>query len=37
MARRKKYGAGRFLVDLTLGVFTGGLWWLYKVAKFISA
>jgi hypothetical protein len=33
MSRRKKYGPGRFLVDLTLGFLTGGLWWIWMLFR----
>jgi len=36
MARRGRYGLGRFTVDFVLTCLTGGLWGVYKVYKFIS-
>lgn len=32
---KKKYGLGRFLVDIVLGVLTGGIWWIWLLFKFI--
>jgi hypothetical protein len=34
MARRK-YGPGRFLVDLVLGFVTGGIWWMWIAFRFL--
>lgn len=31
----KDYKLGTFLMDLTLGAFTGGIWWIYRVIKVI--
>lgn len=31
--KTKKYGPLRFLFDFTLGVLTGGLWWLYLLLR----
>ena len=31
----KKYGLGRFLIDLLLTTLTGGLWLAYLIFKFI--
>lgn len=33
--RTKHYGISRFLLDLVLGVITGGIWWVYLIFKFI--
>lgn len=29
----KKYGLFKFLVDVFLGILTGGLWWLYLLFR----
>ena len=29
----KHYGFGRFLLDLFLGLITGGIWWIYLLFK----
>lgn len=34
--RNKKYGIFRFMFDFTLGVLTGGLWWLFLLLRHIS-
>lgn len=31
----KDYKLGTFLMDLILGAFTGGIWWIYRVIKVI--
>lgn len=32
---RKSYSLGRFLLDVILGMVTGGLWWVWLVLKFL--
>lgn len=31
----KDYKLSTFLMDLILGAFTGGIWWIYRVIKVI--
>jgi hypothetical protein len=33
----RKYGLGRFVLDLLLGFLTGGLWWVFLVFKAIRS
>lgn len=35
MARKKKYGPGRFLLDLFLGFATGGIWWAWMLFRYL--
>lgn len=30
---KKKYGPFRFLMDVFLGIITGGLWWMYLLFR----
>lgn len=30
---KKKYGFMHFVLDFTLGILTGGLWWLYLLFR----
>lgn len=32
---KKSYGLGHFLMDLFLGVITGGIWWIWLIFKFL--
>jgi hypothetical protein len=36
MKNKKKYGVIHFLFDFTLGVLTGGLWWLFLLLRYLS-
>lgn len=33
----KDYRVGTFILDLILGAFTGGIWWIYRVIKVLLA
>lgn len=33
----KDYKVSTFILDLILGAFTGGIWWIYRIIKVILA